>query len=57
MSDYKELYLKLFRASEKAVNLLILAQQECEELYLSTSEDKLTVLNSHECEKDATAKQ
>ena len=35
MPDYKVMYLKLFRASEKAVNLLITAQQECEELYIS----------------------
>lgn len=39
MPDYKEMYLKLFRASEEAVNMLIAAQQECEELYLS-EEDK-----------------
>lgn len=32
------MYLKLFRASEKAVNLLIQAQQECEELYISSTE-------------------
>lgn len=30
--------LKMFRASEQAVNLLIAAQQECEELYLSFPE-------------------
>lgn len=35
MPDYKEMYLKLFRASEEAVNLLIAAQRECEELYIS----------------------
>ena len=34
--DYKELYFKLFRASEQAIRLLIAAQQECEELYLSS---------------------
>lgn len=38
MPDYKELYLKQFRASEKAVNGLIAAQRECEELYLSQDE-------------------
>lgn len=32
--DYKEMYLKLFRASEAAINFLIAAQQECEEMYL-----------------------
>ena len=36
--DYKELYLKMVRASEKAIRILIEAQQKCEELYLA-SED------------------
>lgn len=43
MPDYKEMYFKLFRASEKAANLLIDAQRECEEMYISeedTEEDK-----------------
>lgn len=29
------MYLKMFRAAEQAVNVLIAAQRECEELYLS----------------------
>lgn len=33
MPDYKEMYLKLFRASEEAISILIAVQQECEELY------------------------
>ena len=36
MPDYKEMYLTLFRATEDAVNALIAAQQQCEELYLNT---------------------
>ena len=44
MPDYKEMYLKLFRASEKAVNLLIAAQQECEEMYLSAPEPELKIV-------------
>ena len=40
MPDYKEMYLKLFRASEEAVNTLIAVQRECEELYLSENDDK-----------------
>ena len=40
--DYKELYFKLFRATEKAINLLIDAQRECEELYLSGTEEPLS---------------
>ena len=33
--DYKEVYLKMIRASEKAINILIEAQRECEEMYIS----------------------
>lgn len=44
MPDYKEMYLKLFRASEDAVNILIAAQRECEELYLSSPEPELKVI-------------
>ncbi|MFV0469945.1 MAG: hypothetical protein ACK5MK_13595 [Dysgonomonas sp.] len=45
MSDYKEMYLKMFRASEEAVNILITAQQECEELYISQPEPDFKVLS------------
>ena len=41
MPDYKEMYLKMVRASERAINTLIEAQRECEEMYLS--ERSLTV--------------
>lgn len=34
MPDYKEMYLKMFRASEKALNIIITARQECEEFYI-----------------------
>lgn len=44
MPDYKEMYLKLFRASEVAVNVLIAAQRECEELYVSAPEPELKVI-------------
>lgn len=44
MSDYKEMYLTMFRASEQAVNILIAAQQECEERYISSPEPELTVV-------------
>ena len=37
--DYKEPYLKMMRASEEAINVLIRAQQECEELYLAMEEE------------------
>lgn len=44
MSSYKEMYLILFRATEQAINTLISAQRECEELYLSMPEPDLKVL-------------
>ncbi len=44
MPDYKEMYLKLFRATEGAVNLLIDAQQACEELYITAPEPELKVV-------------
>ena len=44
MPNYKELYLKMFRASEEAVNILLEAQRECEELFISQPEPELTLL-------------
>lgn len=44
MPDYQELYLKMMRATEQAIRILIQAQQECEELYLCASEPELVVL-------------
>lgn len=38
--DYKTLYFKLFRAVEDAIDVLITAQRDCEELYLSSAEEK-----------------
>ena len=37
MPNYKEMYIKMVRASEKALDILIAAQQECEELYTTNS--------------------
>lgn len=42
--DYKEMYLKMMRASEEAIRILIQAQQECEEMYVTTQEPELIVL-------------
>ena len=33
--NYKEMYLELMRATEKAINILIQAQRDCEEKYIS----------------------
>ena len=40
MIDYKELYLTMFRATEKAMNILAEAQRECEELYCEEPGDR-----------------
>ncbi len=39
MADYKDMYFKLFRATEEAINILIKAQKECEELYIEGTND------------------
>ncbi len=52
MPDYKAMYLKMFRASEEAVNLLISAQRECEELYISDPEAELKVLKFQEAKPE-----
>lgn len=39
--DYKEMYLKMVRASEQAIRILVEAQRECEDLYLSRPEPEL----------------
>ncbi|MGI5986476.1 MAG: hypothetical protein GXY01_00355 [Clostridiales bacterium] len=44
MPDYKEMYLKMFRAAEEAVNILITAQRECEEIYISSPEPEFQVI-------------
>ena len=36
--DHKEMYLKMVRATEAAMNILIRAQRECEEIYLDEEE-------------------
>jgi len=38
MPDYQEMYQKLFRATEQAINTLITAQRECEEIYINSPE-------------------
>lgn len=44
MPDYKEMYLEMMRAAEKAINLLVAAQRQCEESYISAPETVITVL-------------
>lgn len=48
--DYKEMYLKMVRASEQAIRILVEAQRECEELYISQPDPQLIVLKKDEKE-------
>lgn len=45
MPDYKKMYLTLFRATEQAINTMIEAQRECEEMYISEPEAELRVIS------------
>ena len=38
MADYKKMYVTMVDAAEKAMELLIEAQLQCEELYIETEE-------------------
>ena len=38
MPDYKQMYLTLLDNVEKAINMLINAQKECEEIFVDTDE-------------------
>lgn len=38
--DYKEMYLKMMRATEEAIRILVQVQQECEEMYLNEDEEE-----------------
>ena len=40
MSDYKQMYLTLLDATEKAMNELVSAQRACEELYILTGKEE-----------------
>lgn len=44
--DYKDMYLIMAKAAEKAIRILIEAQQKCEELYIEAEE------NMHETTSD-----
>lgn len=44
MPDWKEMYLTLFRETEKAINILIDAQHRCEEMYIDAPEPEIKLL-------------
>ena len=54
MTDYKEMYLTLFRASEQAINTLIAAQQACEERYMNPSDPEILPSDSSQAPSDGT---
>lgn len=39
IADYKAMYLKMMNAAEEAMEILIKAQRECEELYMSGDDE------------------
>lgn len=46
MPDYKEMYLTMMRETERAINTLIEAQRQCEELYISSPEPDIRVIGT-----------
>lgn len=52
MPDYREMYYRLFHAAEQAIETLIRAQRECEELYLNAPEPRVVELPKTEKEED-----
>ena len=44
MPDWKEMYLTLFRETEKAINILTDAQRQCEEMYINAPEPEIKLL-------------
>lgn len=48
MPDYKEMYLKMERAPERAISIPVTAQQDTEEIYISTPEADMRLLVNHE---------
>lgn len=44
MENYKQMFRTLFQAVEQTIDILIAAQQECEELYVSSAEHQLNVI-------------
>ena len=57
MANYREMYYKLFRATEKAINTLISAQQECEEMYLSSTDGEIIKLTPEDSDENNNGKQ
>lgn len=52
MPDYKEMYYIMVRATEKAIQTLVEAQQQCEELYLAENSSCIHLLNEQHSMND-----
>lgn len=39
MPDYQKMYYEMVRETERAINILINAQQKCEEMYIEESDE------------------
>ena len=47
MADYQQMYLKMITATEQSMEILIKAQQECEEIYISCNDDEFDEVKPH----------
>lgn len=45
MPDYKEMYFHLMHETTQAINLLVKAQQDCEDMLLNAPETPVVLLN------------
>ncbi len=43
LPDYREMYYKMINATERAMNILIDAQRECEEIYLKNDDTPIVI--------------
>lgn len=48
MPDYEKMYFRMFRAAQRAIDILIEAQRECEELYISDAQPRIVHLPREE---------
>lgn len=53
MPDHQEMYLHMVRETEKAIRILITAQQDCEEMYLDAPEGKPAALGLPDVPEEA----
>ena len=46
--DYKRMYYTLFKATERAINDLIAAQQACEDIFVETCDEEIAQMHEEE---------